>query len=106
MHLRERPLLPALQAGGLSCSISEPAGLSLRSCRSFPDLFRDGISNNVQHEISAEVGQHRRFEAILPEEIAKGNSNDTVEEDGTPDQQGSELDQRGRGRQMQEAKDH
>lgn len=60
----------------------------------------------MQHEIRGAVGQDRRFEAVLPEEIAGGDSKNTVEEDGTPDQQGGQLDQTGSGWQMPQAKDH
>ena len=59
----------------------------------------------MQHEIRGEVSQHRRFKAILPEEIAEGNPNHAVEENGTRDQQGSQPGQRGSSRQMTQAKD-
>lgn len=77
---------------------------SLHPCLRCTYRFRNGVSNEVQYEIGGEVGQHRRFKAILPEEIAEGDSSDAVEEDGTHDQQGGQLDQAGSSRQMTQAR--
>src|SRR6476469_8988833 len=66
----------------------------------------DFITNTVEDEISAEVRQHRRFEAIAHEEIACCDSYDAVEQDGPHDKQRGELDQRGGGGQVAQTKDH